>query len=437
MNKIDRFARLLLAALVSVSFAARAAELEAKPDDPYFAKFEPVKAPGTAGLYLKEGDRLAICGDSITEQKMYSKIIETYLTVCVPELKVTCRQYGWSGEVAEGFLKRMTNDCLRFKPTIATTCYGMNDHRYKAYDQANADWYAARYGAVAASFKAAGARVVFGSAGCVGKMPSWVKTASGTVEDLNLNLCKLRNIDIGIAEKEGLRFADVFWPMYVAGFNAQKVYGTNFCVAGKDGVHPGWAGHTIMAYAYLKAMGLDGNLGTISVDLKAGKAEAAGGHSVEGFAHGEVKIVSARYPFCATGTPDSDGSIRAGMALVPFNETLNRLTLVVKGGPAANYQVTWGGTTKAYPAEQLARGVNLAADFETNPFSAAFKKVDDAVGAKQSYETEQIKKIFHGPEGKADMEAAATATEAKRAPLAAAIQAAFVPVTHGIKIAAQ
>lgn len=70
---------------------------------------------------LKPGDRLAICGDSITEQKLYSRIMETYLTVCVPELNLTVRQHGWSGEKADGFLRRMTNDVLRFEPTIATT----------------------------------------------------------------------------------------------------------------------------------------------------------------------------------------------------------------------------------------------------------------------------------------------------------------------------
>ena len=31
--------------------------------------YHPVPAPEAKGLLLKEGDRLAICGDSITEQK--------------------------------------------------------------------------------------------------------------------------------------------------------------------------------------------------------------------------------------------------------------------------------------------------------------------------------------------------------------------------------
>jgi len=54
-----------------------------------------------------------ICGDSITEQKMYSLIIESYLTACVPELKITARQYGWGGETAVlQWLKRSSAPAL-------------------------------------------------------------------------------------------------------------------------------------------------------------------------------------------------------------------------------------------------------------------------------------------------------------------------------------
>jgi lysophospholipase L1-like esterase len=377
-----------------------AAELEPKPSDPYFAKFAPLKAPAPAGLLLQPGDRLAIIGDSITEQRMYSRIIETYLTVCVPDLKITARQLGWSGETAEGFLHRMTNDCLRFQPTIATLCYGMNDHRYRAYDEPNGLWYSNNYSAVAAALKTSGARVVLGSAGCVGKVPSWVGDQKASVEDLNLSLCQFRNIDIGIAAQEKINFADVFWPMLTASFTAHQKYGADYAVSGKDGVHPDWAGHLIMAYAFLKALGLDGDLGTFTVDLGAGQ----------------------------------NSSIRSGMTLVPFNAELNRLLLVVKGGTAANYAVTWGDETHDYSVAQLAAGVNLAEDFTVNPFSDAFNQVDAAVAAKEKYETRQIKELFHGPEGKADPDATAALTEKARQPLADAVAAAFVPVTHTIRI---
>src|SRR5208283_2300909 len=86
-------------------------------NDPYFQGLLLLQAPQPKGQVLHTGDRLAICGDSITEQRMYSRIMETYLTVALPELKVSTRQYGWSGEQASGFLHRMTNDVLRFGPT--------------------------------------------------------------------------------------------------------------------------------------------------------------------------------------------------------------------------------------------------------------------------------------------------------------------------------
>ncbi len=411
-----------------------AADFEPKPDDAYFAKFAPVKAPAVAGLLLQPGDRLAIIGDSITEQKMYSRILETYLTVCVPELKITARQFGWSGETAEGFLHRMTNDCLRFQPTVATLCYGMNDHCYGSYTEAHGQWYSNNYSAIAVSLKNRGARVVLGSPGCVGKVPRWAPDTNVPVEILDLNLCQLRNLDIAIAAQEQINFADVFWPMFTAGFTAHQKYGADYAVSGKDGVHPDWAGHLIMAYAFLKAMGLDGDLGTFTVDLGTGQAKATSGHTVDSFTNNTLTITSTRYPFCATGALDQDNSIRSGMALVPFNADLNRLKLIVTGGSAQNYTVKWGDESHDYSAAQLAAGVNLAEDFAVNPFSAAFAKVDAAVAEKQKYETRQIKDLFHGPEGQADADATAALTEKARAPLADAIATAFMPVTHAIRI---
>ena len=436
--------RLLLTLFVG-SLAATslvAASLESKPADPYFQKFQPIQPPPVDALILKKGDRLAICGDSITEQKMYSRIMETYLTVCVPQFDISTRQYGWGGETAPGFLKRMTNDCLRFHPTLATTCYGMNDHGYRPYEPSIGKRYRTYMTAIVEAFKEAGTRVVLGSPGCVGerfpKLGSTNPPPAGWgpagVEAKNLNLCTLRNIDIDIAQQEHVRFADIFWPMLTAGFEARHEYNPRYSIAGGDGVHPRWAGHLVMAYALLKAFGLDGQIGAFTVDLKSGQAKVSAGHRLVSFQDGALTIESSRYPYCAAGPEDRDDSIRSGMTLVPFNQDLNRFVLVVKNAPAKRYRVTWGATSRVYTAEQLAQGVNLAADFPVNPFSTAFKKVDDAVAGKQAYETKQVKQVFHGAEGKADMAAAVKRTEAERAPLMEAIHAAFVPVTHTIRI---
>ena len=438
---------LLAFILGGFALATSAQTLETKPNDPYFEKFKPLKGPPPAGLVLKKGDRLAIAGDSITEQKMYSRVMETYLTVCVPELEITARQYGWGGEQAPGFLARMTNDCLRFKPTIATTCYGMNDHGYRPYEAGIGDRYRKASTSIVQSFKANGVRVIQGAPGCVGVRNSAGWDAAG-VEEKNLNLCELRNIGVEIARQEQVGFADVFWPMLQAGVTGTRRYGEGYHIAGGDGVHPGWAGQFMMAYSFLKSFGLNGEIGTFTVDLKKNSTVVSPGHLVmltpapkrKGAAKSEateVMIKSSRYPFCATGDVRLDNNIRSAMTLAPFNQDLNRLMLVAKHGKARNYAVTWGTETKTYSTKQLAQGVNLAADFVSNPFSEAFARVDAAVAAKQSYETQQIKGAFRSPEAKTDMEGVAAKTESERAPLAAAIKSAFQPVTHTIKIEPQ
>ena len=46
-----------------------------------------------------------------------------------------------------------------------------------------------------------------------------------------------------------------------------EIWVARYHVAGADGVHPAANGHLIIAYAFLKALGCDGNIGTIKVDL--------------------------------------------------------------------------------------------------------------------------------------------------------------------------
>ena len=422
---------------VTILFCARAADLVPLPDDPYFSVYQPLPAPPQTSPQLRVGDRLAICGDSITEQNMYSRLIETYLTVCVPELDIKVRQFGWSGERAPGFLARLTNDVLRFSPTIATTCYGMNDHRYQASTDAIRQEYRQSSEAIIRAFKAHGVRVVQGAAGTVGKVPHWVADASGTVTDLNLGLLALRNIGLNLARQEHVAFADVFGTMLVAGFQAQQQHGTNYMITGKDGVHPDWAGQLVMAYAFLKALGLDGDVGTITLAPAAGIGHATVGHRVLAATADRIELESVRYPFCAAGPTNQDSSIRSGTTLVPFHRELNRFVLKVAQPSAERYRVRWGDQSRVYTAAALEAGVNLAEDFEVNPFSAAFQRVNEAVARKQAYETRQIKELFHGPEGRTDMETTVLLTEKVRQPLVEAIRREFQPVRHTIFVVAE
>ena len=400
--------------------------------------------PARAETHLKDDDVVAVCGDSITEQKLYSMYIEDYLLMCKPKQGIRTAQFGWGGEVAPGFLSRMTNDVLWLKPTVVTTCYGMNDGGYSPMDEAKAKRYRAATREIVKKFKEAGVRtIIVGSPGAVDT--DFFRRGNGGAEMYNKTLSELRDIAKQVAEEEGVLFANVFDAMYTAMPKAKAKLGNQYHVCGPDGFHPAPNGHLIMAYAFLKAMGCDGNIGTITLDAQSGKAEATEGHKLLSSDSASVEVESTRYPFCFYGNESSPDGTRSIVPFLPFNEELNRYTLVVKNANAPRVKVTWGNASKEFAAEELAKGINLAAEFVVeNPFSEPFRKVEQVVRLQQNYETPLHKNFLHNlapyyqlvPEEREALDRIAGKVQAKDKELFDQAAAAVKPVKHVIKIEA-
>ena len=120
-------------------------------------------------------------------------------------------------------------------------------------------------------------------------------------------------------------FADVHGPMLAVMQQAEAKYasaGYHFTLP--DGVHPLRNGHLVMAYAFLKALGCDGDIGTITWDAARGEARATAGHAVIAAGPRELTVESTRYPFCFAGDPASPDSTAGVTAFFPFNQDLNR-----------------------------------------------------------------------------------------------------------------
>ena len=77
---------------------------------------------------LKAGDRVVLYGDSITEQRQYTRFIQQYIQCRYPELKVNFYNAGWSGDTAGGGFGRLERDVLLLKPTVVTLFFGMKDY---------------------------------------------------------------------------------------------------------------------------------------------------------------------------------------------------------------------------------------------------------------------------------------------------------------------
>jgi lysophospholipase L1-like esterase len=389
---------------------------------------------------LQGGDHLAVVGDSITEQKLYSVFIEDYLLVCQPAADLRQTQFGWSGETAPGFLARMENDMLRFHCTAMTTCYGMNDGGYSPMTPDKAERYRNAQRQIVERAKKAGIRViVVGSPGCVDADTFHRNPADA--EMYNKTLAAERDIAREVAQSEGVVFANVFDAMIDVMTKAKAKYGKNYHLAGGDGVHPDRNGHLVMAYAFLKALGCSGDIGRFTVDLKTNQAEATAGHKVISCRDGVVEIESSRYPFCFYGDPAQTSATRGVIEFFPFNQDLNRLTLVVRE-PDGQYKVTWGKATKEFSAEQLSAGINLAAEFLDNPFSEPFQQAENAIHRQQDFETPLVKNLLHNmpeykkmlPEATENLDQVAAAGLSHDSELMKISAAAVRPVRHKIVI---
>lgn len=68
-----------------------------------------VSVPVRADLVLRPNDMIAICGDSITQQKRYSVFMENFFLMCQPSEDLRCAQFGWSGVTAGKFPARLSS----------------------------------------------------------------------------------------------------------------------------------------------------------------------------------------------------------------------------------------------------------------------------------------------------------------------------------------
>ena len=399
--------------------------------------------------------RVAVIGDSITEQKLYSKYIECWLLACsgIPDVQVM--QFGWSGERADGFAWRAINDLAVFHPTIATLCYGMNDGGYQPWKPEIGETYDANMRKVLDRLDEAGVKtVVVGSPGAVdtnffrpgqslGNQPAHVA--------YNDTLAHLRDIDKQLAAERNLRFADVHAAMIDAMRKANEARGPKYDVCGGDGFHPGPNGQLLMAYAFLRGLGVDGGIAEIDVDAKvaaatratAGQTVAANGATTGGQV--TLEIESRRWPFCFEGDGTSSSSTRSILPFVPFNDDLNRYVLKVRNLESPRVVVTWGTEAKMFTREQLEKGINLAAEFSRTPFDEPFAALSAAVADKQAYETMMIKQLvtdfqkIPGIGDDAEAQAAVSVLNDRLMrrwkQLEAKVRERLVPVKHSITIA--
>ncbi len=295
---------------------------------------------------LKDGDRVVIYGDSITQQRLYSRYLQQYVNCRYPEKKITFINAGWSGDRAPGGLRRLERDVLIHNPTVVTLFFGMNDGSYRAVEDGIVKTFRDGMEGIIKALQAKDVRVVVYTPGCVD--PDRRKPLADC--DYNKNLEALGNACKELAEQYNCDFVDVFHPM-LAFQNQQKEINAKYTMI-PDAVHPSAEGHLVMARYMLTAfaepmppMGI--------VDLTSGSAE---GVSIVSKSDTQVQLKSTtkQFPFWIDQR-SMDAARDCGLTDFATPK------LVVKGLIEGAYDVQVGGVT-VYPntsAKELAQGVSI------------------------------------------------------------------------------
>ena len=304
-----------------------------------------------ADFPIHDGDRVVLLGDSITEQRLYTTVIETYTLSRFPQWKLSFRNIGWGGDTARGGLGRAARDMLPLKPTFVTIDFGMNDHGYRAHDEGIYKGYIEKQTQLVALLKANHARVAL-----LTPQPIEEKRPDPDKDAKNGSLRKMSDGLREIAAKENVLFADQFDPYMAVMLTARQANPTAF-IGGGDAVHPGPVGHTVMGWAILKALGAPAAVSEVELTA-AGKLVASSGCQVT-----EVKAEAGSLSFIRKDeTLPMPFSLQneAATKLIPVLADLSRYELKISGLTAAKYQLLIDDKPVAvFTAQELATGCNL------------------------------------------------------------------------------
>lgn len=202
-------------------------------------------------LLLEPGDRVVFYGDSITQQRMYTRYVQQYVYARYPEMNVRFFNAGWGGDTAKGANARLERDVLHLAPTVVTLLFGMNDGRYRAKDDAITKGFEDELDRLTATLTEKGVRVLVISPGCVDtdRRPALANV------DYNATLGGLRDVAARVAKRHSSRFVDLHTEMLRVQ-TALKRANAKFTMI-PDSVHPSAPGHLVMAKAILDGLGVE------------------------------------------------------------------------------------------------------------------------------------------------------------------------------------
>ncbi|KAA6458689.1 hypothetical protein DYQ86_19245 [Acidobacteria bacterium AB60] len=329
----------------------------------------PAVVPGaevSRGYYLHPNDTVVMYGDSITEQNFYNQWVELYTVTRFPQMRVHFFDAGVGGDRVTGggggtIDVRLPRDVFAEKPTVVTIMLGMNDGSYHAPVPEIEDKYTKGYEHILDSIHehAPDARITL-----IGPSPyDDVTAAPGFPGGYNASLVRMAEIDQKLAQAHGATFVNFNSPVVEALGKAQAMDPAVARLLIPDRVHPEQLVHWVMAEALLKGWNAPALVSEVSIDAKSGHTAHSENATVSDW---QADGATLRWTELEKGLPlpllDNNAITKLLLQLTDMEQALNQEPMRVTGLAPGQYTLSIDGQrTGTFSAEELERGINLAA----------------------------------------------------------------------------
>ena len=312
------------------------------------------------GFYLHDGDRVVFYGDSITDQRLYTTFVETYVVTRFPTEHFTFIHSGWGGDRVTGggggpVDLRLERDVFAYRPTVMTIMLGMNDGSYKPFDQGLYDTYINGYQHILTSVKKEepGIRIT-----AILPSPYDDVTQPPTFEGgYNSVLRRYADGVKTLAETDKIDTADMNGPVVEDLKKALEIDPAGAKKLMPDRVHPGAAVHLLMGEALLKAWHAPAIVSDVEIDVAAGKVRKSVNAAVESLSGASWTEIETALPMPVDW---KDGSTQLAMKASDFVEALDQEILRVSGLKRGKWTLMIDGKEAgSFDSEELSHGINL------------------------------------------------------------------------------
>jgi len=331
-----------------------------------------------SGLF-PDGTRHVAMGDSITHRGTYVMYLQLFALTRFPDRSIEFLNAGIAGDTAGGGTQRVGWDVLALQPNSVSLMFGMNDVGRDLYKPGLAgedlaeqrrrriDSYERNMRDLIKALQAAHVAVTLITPSIFDETSTMDSANFPGVDSLALEECTRRAFQM--AQEYGLPLVDFHGPMQAINREQQRK-DPAFTMIGKDRVHPGEAGHLVMAWLFLKARLGSSEIARAVIDAATGKVGETGNCTVDDV---RVSPGSLQFRYAARAIPfPIDDSARPALDWVPINTDLNREILKVSGLAAGDYHLQIDDRAiREYSAGELAEGINLALEPGTPQYRQA------------------------------------------------------------------